>query len=194
MIHYIAPVGSEHLIQDNISKWIQKHFPKALMSISASACTTPSMTSLMYRDRFSKGTRRVQEHGGLLKVKGLVLLCPQVLRKSFPSYLKQAEPGQMRAWIDWIRHACLDWAEKTFSTFVPKGPVEKPRGHKQSPVGIGQNKSLVCAGLIQKQKPSAWILQQSLKKKKRKSGLLPAATLNNISTQKHPKNYLICIQ
>lgn len=91
----------------------------------------------------------------------------------------------------------LDWAEKTFSAFVPKGPVEKPRGHKQSPVGIGQNKSLVCAGFIQKQKPSAWILQQSLKekkKKKRKSGLLPAATLNNISTQKHPKNYLICIQ
>lgn len=62
------------------------------MSISASARAAPSVTSLTYRERFSKGTRRAQEHGGLLKVKGLVLLRPSVLRKSFPSYLKQAEP------------------------------------------------------------------------------------------------------
>lgn len=153
MIHYTAPVGFGKLIQEHFQVNL-KAILKALMSISASACTTPSVTSLMYWDRFSKGTRRVQEHRGLLKVKGLVLLCPQVLRKSFPSYLKQAEPGQTRARMDWTRHARLDWAVKTFSAFVPKGAVEKPRGHKY-PVGIGQNKSLVCAGFIQKQKPSA---------------------------------------
>lgn len=38
----------------------------------------------------------------------------------------------------------------------------KSHGDTMSPVGTEQNKSLVSAGFIQKQKLSAWILQQSL--------------------------------
>lgn len=153
MIHYIAPVGSENLIQEhfqvNLKAFSESSDENLCLSLYDSLHDQPDVLG------HSKGTRRVQELGDLLKVQGLLLLCPQVLRKSFPSYLKQTEPGQTRALIYLIRHACLDWAEKTFSTFVPKGPVEKLRGHKQSSVGIGQNKSLVCAGFIQKQKPSA---------------------------------------
>lgn len=78
MMNHIALVGfvfiyfwSENLIQEHFQENLE-----ALMSNSASACTTPSVTSLTYQGRLSKGTSRVQEHGDLLKVKGLVLLCP----------------------------------------------------------------------------------------------------------------------
>lgn len=73
---------------------------------------------------------------------------PQAVRaRRLPAW-----PGKPRARIG---YALLDREEKTFSMSVPNGPVEKPRGHKQNPVGTEQNKSLVRAGFIQKQKPSA---------------------------------------
>lgn len=164
------------------------------MSISASACTTPSMTSLMYWDRFSKGTRRVQQHGDLLKVKRLVLLCPQVLRKSFPSYLKQAEPGQTRAPIDLIRHVRLDWAEKRFQRLSLKVQLKNRRDTNRVLSVLGKTKVWSVLDLSRNKNQVLEFYNKVLRKKKRKSGLLPAATLNNISTQKHPKNYLICIQ
>lgn len=166
------------------------------MSISASACTTPSMTSLMYQDRFSKGTRRVQEHNGLLKVKGLVLLCPQVLRKSL-SFLSSRQSQVRRGHGSTGSGTCTSTGRrKRFQRLSLKVQL-KNRGDTNRVLSVlGKTKVWSVLDLSRNKNQVLEFYNKVLrrKKKKRKSGLLPAATLNNISTQKHPKNYLICIQ
>lgn len=165
------------------------------MSLSASACTTPSMTSLMYWDRFSEGTRRLQEHGGLLKVKGLVLLCPQVLRNPFLPISSRQSQVRRGHGLTGSGTCTSTGRRKHFQRLSLKVQLKNHGDTNRALFWYwAKQKSGLCWIYPETKTKCSNFTTKSKGKEKRKSGLLPAATLNNISTQKHPKNYLICIQ
>lgn len=139
------------MILEALSKGFDVHF-----------CVSPLGCHLMVGEVFLRH-HEVQGAEGLPKVSGPVLFHQQVLRKSSPSHLlKQTAPARQREPGAGVRMCSSHrWRRRS----VPVAHLKNHGGLGQSAVGTEQNRSLVCAGFIQKQNQVLEFYNKVLKKK-----------------------------
>lgn len=192
MIHYIAPVGSENLIQE--------HFQVNLKAFSESSdenlclsLMTPSTTSLMYWD-ILKAPGGFRSLGIYWKSRGSCSSVHRYLENPFLPISSRQSQVRLGHWSTWSGMRALTGQRKRFQRLSLKVQLKNCGDTNRVLLVLGKTKVWSVLDLSRNKNQVLEFYNKVLRKKKRKSGLLPAATLNNISTQKHPKNYLICIQ
>ena len=166
MIYYRVPVGLFLVWNPDSRAFNSKAFSESFdehlcLRLHNSLRDQPDVPGETFR-RHQEGFRSM---GVYRKARGSSVR-PSVLRKSCPSYLEEAEAGACPHGQRSRGHGSGTRAStgrrKPSQRLSLMVQSKNCGGHQQSPVGTEQNESLVCAGFIQKQKPSAWILQQSL--------------------------------
>lgn len=169
------------------------------MCISVSACTIPSFASLMDRERFFKGTTRFQEHRISQKSTGWCSSIHKCLENPFHSIslLQQAESdiclhGVMEAQSRDQACAPQPGGEDVLNVLSPTAQV-KNRGDTSRVLSV-LSKTKVWSVLDLSRNKNQVLEFYNKVLKKKKIWVAACSHSNNISTQKHPKNYLICIQ